>query len=55
MIFRCNVTLVARTQAILFMFLFSRRSPVSAAVKWLGTKDIAHKVVVSGAFRRITG
>ncbi len=55
MIFRCNVTLVARTQAILFMFLFSRMSPVSAAVKWLGTKDIAHKVVVSGAFRRITG
>lgn len=53
MIFRC--TLVARTQVVLFLFLFPRRSPVSAAVKWLGTKNIAHEVVVGGAFRRITG
>lgn len=51
-VFRC--TLVARTQVVLFCLCFYFRAVVvSAAVKWLGTKDIAHTVVVSGAFRRI--
>lgn len=52
-IFRCM--LVARTQIVLFMFLFPLRSLVLAAVEWLGKKDFVHKVVVRGAVRRITG
>lgn len=42
-IFRCM--LVARTQIVLFMFLFPLRSLVLAAVEWLGKKDFVHKVL----------
>lgn len=46
--------LVARKQIVLFIFLFPRRSLVSAAVEWLGKKDLVHKVVIRGVVRRIT-
>lgn len=46
--------LVARKQIVLFIFLFPRRSLVSAAVEWLGKKDVVHKVVIRGVVRRIT-